>query len=135
MAVDPNPELRDKLLKALEVLNPEIRGLRRVENDPLSAEAFEAVENDLAALERRRFFIHKLQNALDQVVGALEALTADGWPDPVPPMPVSDAVFRELQQDKDDIGAGIKTFVVIVPQVSGGIMTFPEFKDIPLETA
>lgn len=123
MATDPNPALRAELLAALAVLAPEIRGLHKIANDLPDDAALAAINGQITARERRRDLEQKVINALDTVVGALEALLADGYPN-LPAVVVPPDVFDEIAAEESDIEAAVAIFVE-QPVATGGTITFP----------
>jgi len=85
---DSIPALDAELTAALAVLEPQIRGLTDLTGIPASAELTAGIQGSLAAHTRRRDLITAADAALD-------ALEADGYPNPVRSL-ISAGAFLEL---------------------------------------
>jgi hypothetical protein len=111
MADDPNPPLRAELTAALAVLAPQIRGLRDL------ASAGVSISDDLRAdivdevnkRDHRYDLIHRVLDALDDVVANLQVLEADGYPR-LDPMTITTSRFEELKEEMTDVQAAASVF-------------------------
>lgn len=111
MADDLNPAFRAEITAARAVLAPQLRGLRDILNDTISAEAHAEVSGQIVVKERRDGLLSAMLAAMDGAVGAREALELDGYP-VVPTAKVSDAVLAELRGEVSDVQAAAAVFVV-----------------------
>jgi hypothetical protein len=107
--LDPNPALRAELEAALAILNVQIRGLHDLAAVSISPELLAEINEQIIARERRRDLIQAVLNALDGVVVARRALSADGYP-ALPDIELSTDLFQELQGQDSDLKAAIGIF-------------------------
>lgn len=114
MPDDINAELRLELEAALDVLDPQLRGLddlTRVSiTDPLLAE----VRAQLTYRRHRSALIHTVLSEMDQVNAAMAALEADGYPE-LPDETLEPAKFAELQGQNADLDAAVGVFSAETP--------------------
>jgi hypothetical protein len=130
MATDPNPALRAELEAAEAVLEPQIRGLKAIGDDPtVSVDLRGQVQAQIDRRNQRLDLIQNVLNALNEVVTALDALVADGYPG-LPSPALDDALFAELQQENADIEAAVGIFV-IASTITGGLISFSPNKTPP----
>ncbi len=109
VANDPNPALRAELLAALDVLEPQIGGLRDLAEASISEDLRADIGSQILARERRRGLIQAVLGALDQVIAEIEALAADGYP-ALPGMELPESEYEELQGELGDLLAAIAIF-------------------------
>ncbi len=109
MADKTIPTLRAELAAAVEVIGPQLRGLGNIANDPLTPDALSQVETAISARQRRRQLILQVLADLDQLDTDLLLLMEDGYP-LLPPFPVVEAVFQELQKELADLEEAISLF-------------------------
>lgn len=117
---DPNPALRDELLKALAVLMPQIRGLQDLAGTSISVELKAQVQEQVAARSHRVSLINTVISDLDAVVSALNALANDGYP-ALPATPILGSLFSELQEEDADLAAAMAVFAN--EQIAAGPLT------------
>lgn len=99
--------MRIELVNALAVLGPQITGMQSLVNDALQPATLDALRQEITDHIRRR-------DLCQAVIGTLDNLEADGWPD-MPLAEVSAEVIAELQRQLAAITAAIAEFEVIPP--------------------
>ncbi|MES2146706.1 MAG: hypothetical protein V4491_02540 [Pseudomonadota bacterium] len=114
---DPNPALRAELLAAIDVLDPQIGGLRDLAEASISEDLRADIRNQILTRERRRGLIEAVLGVLDQVIVEREALAADGYP-VLPPMELPESEYEELQAELAEILAAIAIFQQPAPAVT-----------------
>ena len=102
MASQSVSDLVAELTAAAAVLEPQIRGLHDLTAVSISPDLQTEVAAEITDRERRS---RLLQDAID----ALNALTADGYPE-MPKETVSQALYAELQEQMADLQAAAGTF-------------------------
>lgn len=116
MASAPLTALRAELLAALEVIEPQLRGLKNMVNDPFSPEASATLQEQITALERRKTLINSTLARLDE-------LEADGYPER-PPVLVPASVLAEYERKEADVEAAVDMFEPVGP-VATAVTVFP----------
>jgi hypothetical protein len=107
--LDPNSDLRAELVAALDVLEPQIRGLTDLSYIPGSPELETFVAAQLAAHRRRRDLINAVIGGLDSVIIERTELETDGYPTTsTVAIPIN--VFRELTNQVDDLEKAASVF-------------------------
>ena len=104
---DSIPALDAELTAALAVLEPQIRGLADIMVIPASAGLTADIQASLAAHTRRR-------DLIAAAAAALEALAADGYPNPVRSLLAAES-YRELTAQILDQEAALAGFAVRLP--------------------
>lgn len=106
---DPNPALRAEWQAALDILNPQIRGLQNIARNPLSTHATTAVAAELEIRQRRASMLMDAIASLDVVITRRETLAADSYPG-MQNIPVGADVFAEIQGIENDQVAASSVF-------------------------
>lgn len=103
MADDPIPLAQTALVKARNILDPEIEGMiDRLALPSTSSELRAVVTEEKAVKDRRHGLI---QTALN----ALAALVQDGWPDD-PTVPIQKSLLAEMQEQNARLLAATNVF-------------------------
>lgn len=110
MADDPNPALRAQLLKDIDDMARQIRGLPDIAATSVSQRLADALRSQLALRVRRRDLIQSVLDRLDVVVAGLAELQADGWPTPVKLATLDTELWTELQGEQSDVEAAVAVF-------------------------
>lgn len=109
MADDPNPQLREKLNAALDILTPQLDGLHVLVGVSFTDDLLAQLTNQLGARIRRRDLSHGAINAIDALRSAMEALEADGWPE-LSTAPLPKDLLDELKLEMAHIKAAADVF-------------------------
>jgi hypothetical protein len=104
-AADPTPELTVELNRALDIIDPQVHGLHYIQLISTSPELKAAVGEQIAGRERRQALINAALDCRDQLIAALTALYADGYPD-LPDTTVIASLFEQLQASTGTISLG-----------------------------
>jgi len=109
MAEDINAARRAELVAALNVVEPQIRGLDDLAAVSISPELKTKIVDESDTLKRRRHLIQTELDAMDACNSAHDALLADGYP-AMPPVSLNDTLYTELQTQEADIEAAVAIF-------------------------
>lgn len=109
MADDINFDRRTELEAALDVLEPQIRGLHDLAAVSISRDLKAAIDREVAARERRRNLIRAEIAEMDQANTAHDKLLADGYPN-LNVVALEPALFDELQGENADLDAATAIF-------------------------
>ena len=113
------PDLRQQLNSILTTAEEQLKGLTDLSATPLSAESLSQVDSAAAARAKMKQLILTVLTDLDQLSADWAALEAVGFPT-LPPIPVVDTVFQELQAEL----VALETAVGLFPQGSPETVTF-----------
>ena len=124
MADDPNPQLRQKMLDAIAILDPQIEGLLELARTSLDDATLAVVTDERIHREAVRADIRNVIARLDDVVAALTVLEAAGGP-VMPPLSVPAEMLAEMKHERDEIDAGIAIFEAapLASRISVGLVT------------
>jgi hypothetical protein len=109
MADDPNPGLTAELMAALDVIEPEIRGLHYISEMAIPSDQRAANDQQIAIKERRRNLLVNAVTCKDTYITALAALEADGYPTETVAF-LDDALMAAIAKEQSDILAATATF-------------------------
>lgn len=109
MAADPNPALRAEIQAALDVVEPQIRGLHDLLETTISADLKNVLTTTVQARENRRGLLQAVIRGLDSTLLALQNLDSDGYPD-LPDVILNVAEATELNGERTDLEAAIGIF-------------------------
>lgn len=99
--------LQDELVKALAVIEPQIRGLHDLAEVSISAPLVEQINEQIVVRERRR-------DHIQAVLDALKALEEDGYPAMANAV-LRPSMFVELQREETDLDAAVAVFEALSP--------------------
>lgn len=106
---DINPALRAELMAAIEVLEPQIRGLHDLELVSISGGLLSEIATQTREREERRALIEAVLAAMDAVNAAYEQLVNDGYP-ALPPDALPPDLMDELRWEMADLAAARAVF-------------------------
>lgn len=109
MASNTFDGLKTEITQALDVLEPQIRGLDDLSHVSLSTETLGAIKTADDDRKRRRGYLTQVLAALEALQRALDNLADDGYP-AVPKSDVTAAIFEELQGQRADEAAALAQF-------------------------
>lgn len=109
MISDPTVALRKELTDALDLLEPQIRGIANWLLLPVSTELRQELIKDGEDLGRRKLFLTEARDACDALVEKCKTLDGDNYPLlPVREVPAN--LEAELQADNKDIDMAVARF-------------------------
>lgn len=109
MVDDPNPGLRTELQAAITLVEPQIAALENLGKLPLSGASMESLNSTLATRRDRLQLLRNAVSALDNVVAAMTALEAQGYP-ALEPMTVVHEIFAEIDERRRQIELAASVF-------------------------
>lgn len=106
---DINPALRAELLAAVEVLEPQLRGLHDLAAVSVSGGLMAEINDQIRSREQRRTLIQNVLAAMDATNGTFLQLLNDGYP-ALPDDVLSTALMDELRGEMADLAAAEAVF-------------------------
>ena len=130
MIIDPNSALRAELKLALDILNPQIRGLQDLALTPGSAALKNQIKEQSVICLKRLTLINAVLDATDLVASSIAALELDGYPDLIH-ISLEPSTFNELQKELHDLLEASKILEAILTsgQTAGdpaSVKTYPQ---------
>jgi len=116
MIVDPTVALRKELTDALDLLEPQIRGLTNWLLLPVSTELRQEFIKDGEDLGRRKLLLTEARDTCDLLAEKCKALDEDNYP-VLPVREVPADLEAELQADNKDIDMAVARFKPSVPAI------------------
>jgi hypothetical protein len=111
---------RTELNAALDVISPQLRGLKDIAAQQISADLMSDVQSQTTERQMR-------EDAINAVLAAMDLLDANGYPD-LPGAVIQGSLFAELQEHISDVASAAVVFQAPTPMAERGDFNAPTAK-------